>query len=180
MEGFADLLSFAENMPELIRQSHANASQAVLSLMDDRIFVQGLDKNGNKIGDYSTKETLVGASSFLTKKGANKILGSKAKRKNLEWVTVDGRRLAKFPEGYKGIRSADGRQTSTVDLRYSGNLRNDFSSVPNDQGFEMGFFSSESTKKADGNEARFNTVIFCPTEDEINAGIQIGLDAVFR
>lgn len=175
------LISFAESLPRIVQQSNAVAALEARRLLDERIFERGETCTGDKIGDYSTKETLVGQSSFLTKKGAERVLGSKRKRGNLQWVTIDGKRLAKLPGGYAVIRDADGRQTSFVDLFYSGNLRNDLSAVPTQQGFEVGFFSKESTKKADGAESnpRLNGPIFCLSEPEINSIIQTQLSAVF-
>jgi hypothetical protein len=48
-----------------------------------RIFGEGRAADGSQIGQYSTDPVYVGASSFLTKKGASQVLGSKAKRRKL-------------------------------------------------------------------------------------------------
>lgn len=107
----------------IISDTHAGIVQ--------RVFGEGKNEKEAKIGSYSTKPTLAGATSFNTKSGANKIAGSKSKRAKLKWVTVKsgGKNVSLFevPGGYKQIRQLDGRQTSFVDLTRSGELKNDFS-----------------------------------------------------
>ena len=65
--------------------------------MKFRIFNKGLATDRRRIGNYSTSPILVGASSFATKKGANRALGSKKKRRGLQWRTIKGNALAVLP-----------------------------------------------------------------------------------
>lgn len=174
------LLLFAEGLTDRLDQANAIAATSARALTLERIFVNGEDCTGSKIGEYSTKETLIGRSSFLTQAGANKFLGSPTKRKNLEWVTINGKRLAKLPGGYKNIRDADGRQTAFVDLSYSGNMRSDWQSIQTLNGFDIGWLTILSSKKAAGNEKRFAPEkIFCLSDEEIEKITEIHVNAIF-
>lgn len=166
------------------------ATQAALSvgstaraLVVDRVFGRGQASDGSQIGTYSTKPVHVGASSFLTKAGADKVLGSKAKRKALYAAAKasgeapfipkskpgpGGKGAIFFPDGYKGIRQADGRQVTKVDLRYTGQMQNDYQSVPYNQGFALGFLTSNNAAKMRGNEARFGKQVAELSQGEID------------
>jgi hypothetical protein len=139
-----------------------------------RIFGEGRAADGSQIGQYSTDPVYVGASSFLTKKGASQVLGSKAKRRKLYGAAKasgkpgfvpksrpgpGGKGAIFFPEGYKGIRKADGRQTAKVDLRYTGQMQNDFQVIILPEGFNLGFLTSNNGAKMRGNESRFGKKI---------------------
>lgn len=154
-------------------RANAQAANAARRVMYQRVFEQGKKADGTKIGQYSTKSTLIGDSSFLTKGAAQKVLGSKAKRKKLPWVTLKGgQRLAELQGGYKKIRDLEGRQTSFIDLLYSGNLSNDLQAIPNENGFDLGFFRVDSVAKVVGNESRFGD-IFSLSEEEIEKVIEV-------
>lgn len=178
-----EITDLIQNIDAVILASdtaNAAAANTARRCMFQRVFEEGRKADGSKIGNYSTKPTLVGDSSFLTKTGAQKVLGSKAKRAKLDWVTLSGgRKLAVLEGGYKEIRDTEGRQTAFIDLLYSGNLSNDLSAVPIEDGFEMGFFTVESAKKVVGNESRFGD-IFSLSEDEIDKVINTYTREVFR
>jgi len=81
----------------------------------NRVYTQGESAEGGKIGDYSTKPTLIGASSFVNKGSASKVFG-KQKNKANKWVTVKGKHLIVLPGGYKQIRSIEGFPNDKVYL----------------------------------------------------------------
>jgi hypothetical protein len=90
-----------------------------------RVYTEGEDVKGGKIGSYSQKATLIGASSFRTKSGAKKAFsqikkqqraGQKISKSLSKWRTVNKHHLAIFNEGYKGIRKLDGDETAYVNL----------------------------------------------------------------
>ena len=83
-----------------------------------RIHTDGARADGQALGQYSTKETLVGASSFRKKSSAEKVF----KQKGQKWVTVGGKRLMVFADGYKKIREIDGDQTDKVVLKRTGKM----------------------------------------------------------
>ena len=174
---------FFDNMIEATQKAAAIAGTTARALVVGRVFGNGQAADGSSIGTYSTKPVHVGASSFLTKGGAAKVLGSNAKRRKLYGAAKasgeaqfipksrpgpGGKGAIFFPEGYKGIRKADGRQTQFVDLRYTGQMQNDFHSIPTRTGFNMGFLTSNNGAKMRGNEKRFGKEIATLSQAEIN------------
>ena len=91
-----------------------------------RVYTEGEDVDGGKIGKYSTKPTLVGAKSFIKKASVNKVFG-KGKNKKLQWRTVNGHRLAILPGGYKQIRQIEGFETAHVNLTRSRKMMKELS-----------------------------------------------------
>ena len=81
-----------------------------LAMIEKRVRRSGVAADGNKFSPYSSKPTLVGAKSFVTKAAAESVFASRKKRRALEWVTYKGHRLAVLPGGYKQIRRIEGRQ----------------------------------------------------------------------
>jgi hypothetical protein len=89
---------------------------SALTMIKRRVQETGINAEGEKFAPYSTKPTLVGKSTFLQLSASTQLLGSKAKRRELEWRTVNGHRLAILQGGYKKIRELEGRQTGHVDF----------------------------------------------------------------
>jgi hypothetical protein len=102
---------------------------SALTFIKQRVQETGVDAHGKKFAPYSTKDTLIGSTSFLQKAAGDKLLGSKEKRKKLEWRTVNGHRLAILEGGYKKIRELQGRQTDHVDFSVTNNMWNDINII---------------------------------------------------
>ena len=81
---------------------------------------KGQRADGGTFKPYSIKPTLVGSSSFVTKGAAEKVFGSKQKRKDADWVSIYNggklNRLMVLPGGYAQIRDLEGRQTLHKDF----------------------------------------------------------------
>jgi len=132
-----------------------------------RIFNEGKASDKTPIGQYSTKQMLVGAKSFMNKTKANAFFSSeKAKNKKNKgdsgWRTIKTEqgfeRLKLIEGGYKEFRALNGLQTSEVDLTFRGDL---FRSVKLDvKRFAIGFNSILQKAKADYLEKHFKKVIF--------------------
>lgn len=165
------------------KQAVAIAGTTARAEIVRRIFGEGKAADGSKIGTYSTDPVYVGASSFLTKKGAAQVLGSKSKRRKLYGAAKSagkpgfipksapgpgGKGAIYFPEGYKGIRAADGRQTTFVDLRYTAQMQNDLQAIILPEGFDLGFLTSNNGEKMRGNESRFSKTIAELGPEEVN------------
>ncbi|MDD2285547.1 MAG: hypothetical protein PHU98_06130 [Mariniphaga sp.] len=92
----------------------------------DRVENTGISAKGNTFKGYSTKPTLVGASSFYNQGPKNMLFGTKEKRKELMWITIKGNgknyRLAIMPGGYKEIKRLDGGRTNYRDFRRTGEM----------------------------------------------------------
>lgn len=87
-----------------------------LAYIRTRIATKGARADGGQFSPYSTATTLVGSSSFVTKKGANSIFGSKKSRKAADWVTYKGHHLVLLKGGYAQIRKLEGRQVQHKDF----------------------------------------------------------------
>jgi hypothetical protein len=138
-----------------------------------RIHNEGQDVNDSPIGSYSTKPTLVGASSFINKTAANKVFGSAAKRKQLEWVTYKGRHLAVLEGGYKQIRSLEGKDTSNVNLFRTGQLRRDFGFEAQGKDYVIGFKSEYGSKLKKYQEEHWGKKIWGVTKEDQKIALQI-------
>lgn len=86
-----------------------------LAMIDRRVRQKGEKSEGGQFKPYSSKPTLIGASSFTSKTHSDKVFG-KEKNKALDWVTYRGHKLAVMPGGYKQIREVEGRQTDHKDF----------------------------------------------------------------
>lgn len=138
-----------------------------------RVHNDGKDATENEIGRYSTKPTLIGAKSFVNKTAANKVFGSKAKRKALTWVTVKGHSLAELQGGYKQIRSIEGKETNHVNLDRTGKLRKDFGFAAQGKDYVIGFKSEYGAKLRKYQEDHWGKVIWQASEKDKQIAVEI-------
>lgn len=101
---------------ELQTWINVQIGSGALALIASRVRQKGETSGNTDFKPYSTKTTLIGASSFTSKTYADKVFGSKKKRQELDWRTVHGHHLALLPGGYKAIREIEGRQTGHKDF----------------------------------------------------------------
>ena len=92
-----------------------------LTLIKQRVQETGTDADGKRYNPYSTRPMLANRGG-MTVSAYNQIAGSKDKRKELKWVTLDGHKLFEVPGGYKQYRELHGRQTGFVDFSFSGRM----------------------------------------------------------
>lgn len=128
----------------------------------DRIFKDGKASDGTTIGDYSTEPIYVNPDKSprkFTPLGKNK----KSKFKNGK-----KKKTRYFPTGYAGFRKKAGRNSPTVNLLLTGNLRASFQLQSKGKPpFKAEFLSELSAEIADGNEERFDKKIFEMTDEEV-------------
>lgn len=132
------IIKLGEDLPEIIDESFKVGLVNLRANMQRRIFEEKRDINGNALGQYSTKTTLIGAQSFRNKTQASKFFkAEKAARKRARkaagqtggeapdsgWRTVGGNSLLLLPGGYKELRRMQGMNTSSIDLQYTGELK---------------------------------------------------------
>ena len=93
---------------------------------------------------------------------------SKAKRKELKWVTLERggkkRRLFEIDGGYKEFRELHGRQTGFVDFAFSGKMWANINVVSGDDEHKIGrarisTLSEEEMKKLAGNTERKGVIL---------------------
>lgn len=110
------------DLEELLVTQQAAVALNFYAVIKNRIQQTGEKAEGGQLGEYSTSPSLVGSTSFRTKTAANKVLGSKSKRKARQWRTVKSGnksvRLTILEGGYKELRDLSGLQTGFVDLTY--------------------------------------------------------------
>ena len=173
------------------------------SLIRQRVQETGVNAKGQKFKPYSTKPTLVGSSTFTVRKdAATKLLGSKPKRKELEWRTVGGMagggagvRLAILPGGYKKIRELQGRQTDHVDFSMSGRMwanimadkpkKSDLLSTDADHARGIAIIGAKeelNKKKLEGNTARRGNILDLSTKEieELKKSYNLGVLNIFK
>ena len=117
---------FIGNFDNLIADTFESATFNLLADIKTRVFGEHEDTSGGKLGQYSTKPTLIGAKSFINKGGANTFFEAQKKKEDVKWLTVKvGKTKSKnahlylLDGGYKELRQIQGRQTAEIDLQYS-------------------------------------------------------------
>lgn len=132
-----------------------SATTALLAEYRVRIFDKGLDSNDAKIGSYSTKPLY--ASAGTTPRKISPV------GKNGDTKFADGRphKSQYFADGWKGLRSAQGRPVDTVNLNLKGSLENNLQ-VARLSDTEVGIVlpSQKESLKRKGQEKHWGKIIF--------------------
>lgn len=135
-----------------------------IALIKARVANEGVNAQGESFGEYSTKPMLVGKKSFRNKSGANEFMGSKTKRRALEWRTIkrNGKiyRLAIIPGGYKQVREMSKLQVKHIDFSFTGRMMKNIAVVKHDRTHALIAPKSEDNKKKlVGNSERFGRIL---------------------
>lgn len=135
-----------------------------LTMIKRRVQQTGVNAKGQKFPAYSTKNTLIGCSTFVLKRTCDNVFGSKEKRKALEWRTVNSHHLAILPGGYKKIRELQGRQGSYVDFTITGRMWANINLISNNGDHSRGVAiigakDEEEKKKLAGNTSRKGDIL---------------------
>jgi hypothetical protein len=129
----------------VIDKAMREMASTLLGSNQTRVYTKGNNTDGQQIGQYSTKSTLIGATSFRKKESVNKVFGKK-KNKNLSWVTVKGNRLAVLQGGYKEIRNIDGDETAFVNLKRTGKMFKELTFDQQGKSWVIGFPANYNSK----------------------------------
>lgn len=158
-----------------------------LTKIKQRVQQTGTNAEGSKYKAYSTKPTLIGCTTFLRKDACERVLGSKEKRKALEWRTVDGHRLAILNGGYKKIRELQGRQTAYVDFSVTNAMWNDINVISQYAQHQSGIAiigakQEIEKKKLAGNTERRGDILDLSNKevDELKADYNLNVLEIFR
>jgi hypothetical protein len=139
-----------------------------LTFIKHRVQETGINAEGQKFAPYSTKPMLIGSKSFPTKAVGDKLFGSKAKRKELEWRTLGegegAKRLAILQGGYRQWRTLMGRQVQHTDFSVSNNMWNDINVISKQSDHQRGIAiigarKDSEKKKLEGNTARRGDIL---------------------
>jgi len=166
LQGFANDMAGEERGNIMVKL----ASDAI-ALNRQRVQEEGKNAQGENFKPYSTKDTLIGRKSFVQQAAANSLLGSKEKRKQLEWVTIGGHKLAVLPGGYKKIREVQGRQTGFVDFTLTGRMWGNIKLVSDRSELNNGVAVIKATediqkKKLAGNTERRGEILGLSKKEE--------------
>ena len=160
---------------------------SALTFIKERVIEKGINAKGAKFAPYSTKPMLVGCKSFIKKSVCETLLGSKPKRKKLEWRTVNEHRLAILPGGYKKLRELQGRQADHVDFSMTNDMWNDVNVVskPSDHKNGVAIISTKKEseqKKLAGNTKRRGDILDLSTKEIDDLKLTYNLDVlqIFR
>lgn len=166
-----------------------------LVLVRNRVQEEGENAKGEKFKAYSKKPMLANFTSFKTKDAYNKIAGSKAKRKELKWVTIGGAsgfasflsvsagtskgstnegrgaRLFEIPGGYKQFRELHGRPGDIVNFTFTGRMWGNIKLVSDMSELNMGVAiikatEAEQKKKLEGNTKRRGEILALSKSEE--------------
>ena len=172
-------------------QMMASIGVTALKMIYDRVTKTGVNAKGQKFAPYSTRDMLVGCKSFTVKESACEVLlGSKAKRKKLEWRTVGGEggvRLAILKGGYKKLREMQNRQTAFVDFSLTNRMWPNIKLISNNGNHQRGIAiigakDTEEKKKLEGNTKRKGDILDLSTKevDELKKTYNLSMLQVFR
>lgn len=136
---------------------------SALTFIKQRVQETGKDAEGASYRPYSTKAMLANCSS-MTGSACAKIAGSKEKRKELDWVTINGHKLFAIPGGYKQYRELHGRQTDHVDFSFTNRMWNNINVISNQSDHQngvaiIGAKNEEEKKKLEGNTKRRGDIL---------------------
>lgn len=123
LNAVAGYLEGPEHGTIMVKMAHE-----ALALNSTRVQKEGESSDGNKFDPYSTKPMLASRKG-MTQNAYASIAGSKQKRKELDWVTINGHKLFQIPGGYKQYRDLHGRQSSFVDFNFTGRMWNNIKLV---------------------------------------------------
>lgn len=127
------------------------AVNSVLAQQKKRIFQQGKDSSGGKIGSYSTTPI------SISKKNQARQTGK-----------------TYFKGGYRQYKSLIGKGASTVNLRNTDQMMMDLGTTVVARGkYGIGFSNPFNADKADWNEERYDKEIFNTTNQEDNTFVRV-------
>lgn len=166
LQGFASDLSGEEHGNIMVKLAND-----ALALVKQRVQETGKGVDGESFKPYSTKPTLIGRKTFIQQGAANSLLGSKEKRKKLDWRTVDGHKLAILEGGYKKIREIQGRQTAFVDFTLTGRMFGNIKLISDRSELNSGIAVIKATediqqKKLEGNTEKRGEILGLSKKEE--------------
>lgn len=158
----------AKATSEIIREQQQIVVEAMLEFNADlktRIFLDGQDNGGQKIGSYSTEPYYASLKQRQVK--TSRLRGQGKNSKDPKFKNGKPRKSMYLQGGYSEFRQVVGRQNAYVDLDLTGQLRESIGLGSTEGNVVVGIRSELEAKKAEGNEKRFGKVIFAPTEEEL-------------
>lgn len=133
------------------------ALSTTLAIHKPRIFEQGLDSNGSKIGTYGTNPI------SISKKNQARQTGQ-----------------THFKGGYAEYKTAIGKNPGFVNLRNTDQMMSDYGLVSTGSTFGFGFTNEANSNKADWMTDKYETTIFAASDKEVEVFVDTLLALVNR
>lgn len=133
---FTDLIRRINNAARSDRNLRISLS-TTLSVHKPRIFAQGFDAKGAKIGTYSTKPISIAKNKQARNTGKTYFKG-----------------------GYAEYKRAVGKNTGFVNLRNTDQMMMDYGIVGSNGNYGFGFQNSDNAKKSEWMDHKYNKLIF--------------------
>ena len=118
--------------------------QALVASNIERIHEKGKAVDNTPIGQYSTKDILVGKKSFAKKSAWDSLYNSNKKTNNWRTIKKNDKnyRLILLNGGYKKLRELQGKKTNVVNLNYTSKLQSELNLVVVNNKADIGFTTS--------------------------------------
>lgn len=154
-----DFNTFALKLEELVKNLDSEMPDLISTVVmveleakhKQRIFSEGLNSDGEKIGEYS-KESGYYSKEIFIRKGAFKQQGKDKKGK---FKNGKERKSMFLPGGYTEFRDIQGRQTEFVNIKFSGSAERGIGIVKLGSSTLYGTRDLKESKKLEGNVKRF-------------------------
>ncbi len=142
---------YKRDLPDILEDKVLEETAAELERkVRKRIFTDGLDANGNTIGQsYSTRPSVVKKDVFVKQ------------------AAFKGKKTMKLEYGYKELREIQGLETDKVNLDYSGDLKKSLRVERSEKGVVIGVTEKHNLEKVQKLEKKYQTKIFAFTQKEI-------------
>lgn len=144
--------------------------------MIERIFSEGVDSQGGKIGDYSRAPIYVSAEKHIRKNAFQKV----GKNNTGDFKNGKPRKSTYYKGGYAEYREAVGRQSGYMDFMLSGSLKNNIQIGEDAGAMVIGLTDEKESLKRLGLEEHVGKPVFTPSasdlqlfEDAIDAEIDL-------
>lgn len=178
---FEDL---GKNLDNIINEVAVTVLFEAKRIMMIRVFDEHQNAEGQSLGKYSTKPSLIGAKSFRTKAAAEtffkqtKSAEKQAKAEGFEsnWRTTTNNKHAYLLRGgYKELREIQGMPFGEITLQYSSDFKkNGIITVVNNDKTQLVFRTDEYAKIGRGFEQRKGMKVFYLQSDERKLLLELG------
>jgi len=124
---------------ELAKQAIVPAANELLAEIKNRIQRDGKNSSGSDIGNYSTKQAYFGREAF---------------DKKSSFKPPAGKKTMKLPQGYKELRSIQGKPVDKVNETYTGSTMAAYQLQAKETEVVIGFTTEKSSLIRKGQEAK--------------------------
>lgn len=139
-------------------KNHRIALSTTLAVHKQRIFVQGFDSKGQKIGTYSTKPISISEKQQARKTGRTRFKG-----------------------GYSEYKSAIGKNPGFVNLRNTDQMMMDYGLIGQNMKYGFGFHNSTNANKSEWVERHFGMKdVFDISRNETNVLADVLVDQLVK